>query len=142
MDTEAGMRGGLSRTEARRQALVRLGGAEQVRQACREQAAAPPIEGILRDLRFAFRQMRKAPGFTLTAVLTLALGIGANAVIYALVDSILLRPLPYAHQEQLVRITGWTCAGVSQRLDSRARRTSTLFQRRGRLRSGCGVESL
>jgi len=106
MDTEAGMRAGLSRTEARRQALVRLGGAEQVRQAYREQAAAPSVEGMLWDLRFAFRQMRKAPGFTLTAVLTLALGIGANAVIYALVDSILLSPLPYSHHEQLVRITG------------------------------------
>lgn len=106
MDTEAGMRAGLSRAEARRQALVRLGGAEQVRQAYREQAAAPALEGVLRDLRFALRQMRKAPGFALTAVLTLALGIGANAVIYALVDSILLRPLPYARQEQLVRITG------------------------------------
>lgn len=106
MDTEAGVRAGLSRAEARRQALVRLGGAEQVRQAYREQAAAPAVEGILWDLHFAFRQMRKAPGFALTAVLTLALGIGANAVIYALVESILLRPLPYAHQEQLVRITG------------------------------------
>lgn len=106
MDTEAGMRAGLSRAEARRQALVRLGGAEQVRQAYREQAAAPSLEGMLWDLRFALRQMRKAPGFTLTAVLTLALGIGANAVIYALVDSILLRPLPYSHQEELVRITG------------------------------------
>jgi predicted permease len=108
MHTEDGIRAGLSPEEARRRALVRLGGAEQVRQAYREQATNLSLEGIFQDVRFALRQMRKAPGFTLTGVLTLALGIGANAVIYALVDSILLRPLPYAHQEQLVRITGTT----------------------------------
>jgi predicted permease len=63
---------------------------------------------VLADVRFALRQMGKAPGFAITAVLTLALGIGANTVIYTLVDSILLRPLPYAHQDRLMRITGVT----------------------------------
>jgi predicted permease len=106
MDTDEGVRAGLSAEEARRQALVRLGGAEQARQAYRDRATLPPLESILQDVRFALRQMRKAPGFTLTAVLTLALGIGANAVIYTLVDSILLRPLPYPEQNRLMRITG------------------------------------
>jgi predicted permease len=106
MDVEARMRAGASRDEARREALMRLGGAEQARQAYRERATLPPLESFLQDVRFALRQMRRAPGFTVTAVLTLALGIGANAVIYTLVDSILLRPLPYAQQDRLVRIAG------------------------------------
>jgi predicted permease len=59
---------------------------------------------MLSDLRFAVRQLRKAPGFSLTAVLTLALGIGANTAIFTLVDSIMLRPLPFAQQDQLMRI--------------------------------------
>jgi predicted permease len=59
---------------------------------------------MINDFKFAFRQLRKSPGFTLTAVLTLALGIGANTAIFALVDSIMLRPLPYPHQDQLMRI--------------------------------------
>jgi predicted permease len=63
---------------------------------------------LLQNLRYALRQMRMAPGFTLTAVLTLALGIGANTVIYTLVDSILLRPLPYARQDRLMLISGAT----------------------------------
>ena len=106
MDTDDAVRAGLSSEEARRQAVLRLGGAEQTRQAYRDRATLPPVESILQDVRFALRQMRRAPGFTITAVLTLALGIGANAVIYTLVDSILLRPLPYAHQDRLVRIAG------------------------------------
>jgi len=106
LHTQDGVRAGLSPDEARRQALIRLGGTEQTRQAYRDRASLPPLESVLHDVRFALRQMRKAPGFTLTAVLTLALGIGANTVIYTLVDSILLRPLPYPHQDRLMRITG------------------------------------
>ncbi len=63
---------------------------------------------MLRDFKYALRQLRKSPGFTVTAVLTLALGIGANTAIFALIDSIMLRPLPFPHQEQLARIMGQT----------------------------------
>ncbi len=108
MNTEDNLRAGLTAEEARRQALIQLGGEEQARQAYRDRATLPILEGILQDVRFALRQMRKSPGFTLTAVLTLALGIGANAVIYTLVDSILLRPLPYAQQDRVMRIKGNT----------------------------------
>jgi len=101
MHTEEGIREGLSEDEARRRALMRLGGAEQARQAYRERVTLPRLENILRDVNFAMRQMRRKPGFTVTAVLTLALGIGANTVIYTLIDSILLRPLPYPQQNRL-----------------------------------------
>jgi predicted permease len=108
MDADDAMAGGLSKEEAHRQAVLRLGGAEQTRQAFRDRATLPPVESVLQDVRFAVRQMRRAPGFAITAVLTLALGIGANAVIYTLVDSILLRPLPYMQQDRLMRMTGTT----------------------------------
>jgi predicted permease len=81
----------------------RIGGRMEHRKRLREYC-----RDVVKDVRFALRQMRRAPGFTMTAVLTLALGIGANAVIYTLIDSILLRPLPFAHQERLMRITGLT----------------------------------
>src|SRR5271155_1210270 len=59
---------------------------------------------MLNDLKFALRQLRKSPGFTLTAVMTLALGIGANTAIFSLVESIVLRPLPFPQQDRLARI--------------------------------------
>jgi predicted permease len=62
------------------------------------------LKRMINDLKFAFRQLRKSPGFTLTAVLTLALGIGANTAIFSLVDSIMLRPLPFPQQDRLVRV--------------------------------------
>ncbi len=108
MDADEAIRAGLNSDEARRQALLRIGGAEQTRQAFRDRATLPPVESFLQDFRFAVRQMRRAPGFTVTAVLTLALGISANAVIYTLVDSILLRPLPYPQQQRLVQIVGYS----------------------------------
>ena len=67
---------------------------------------------LLNDLRYALRQIRKSPGFAATAILTLALGIGANAVIFTLVDSIMLRPLPFPHQSRLMRILGTTNADI------------------------------
>ncbi|MGA7244652.1 MAG: ABC transporter permease [Terracidiphilus sp.] len=93
---------GLSETEARRQALLRVGGAEQVRQAYRDRATLPWLESSLREVRYALRGFRRSPVFAITAILTLALGIGATAAVFSVVDRILFRSLPYAHDDRLV----------------------------------------
>ena len=100
--TDEGVRAGLSAEEARRRALIRLGGAEQVQQAMRERATLPWIESLLRDVRYALRGFARSPAFAVTIVATLALGIGATTAVFSVVDRILFRSLPYAHADRLV----------------------------------------
>ncbi len=104
MLTEENIRAGMPPNEARRAARIELGGIEQVKEQVREQRIGNWLQSVLSDCRYGLRQLRKNPGFTATAILTLTLGIGANAVIFSLVSTILLRPLPIRHPEQVFAI--------------------------------------
>lgn len=105
LNIDDNIRSGMTPDEARRHAIIRLGGIEPTRQAWRERSTLPLVENFLQDLRFALRQLRKNPGFTLTAVLVLSLGIAASTSIFGFVDAALIRPLPYPEPNRLVDVT-------------------------------------
>jgi hypothetical protein len=104
MHTDDNIRAGMPPDEARRQALIHLGGVEQTKERYRDRASLPWLEMAIQDLRGSLRLMRRTPGFTLVAILTLAIGIGANTVMFSVVNTVLLRPLPYHDSARLMSV--------------------------------------
>jgi hypothetical protein len=97
---------GRSPAEARREARLALGGPEQVKEQCRDARGARWLEELRQDASYAARAFRRKPGFPLVTLLVLALGIGATTVMFAVVESVLLRPLPFPHPDRLVTLHG------------------------------------
>ena len=102
--TEENLRAGMSPAEARRQAALKLGAAEAIRERHHDEQSLPLIENLLFDLRYAVRMLLRSPGFSFIAIATMALGVGATTAIYSLIDATLLHPLPYPNPAELVRV--------------------------------------
>jgi putative ABC transport system permease protein len=104
LQTEENLRTGMSQAEAQRQAALKLGATQAIREQHNAEQGLPFAENFLFDLRYAFRMLQRSPGFSLIAIATIALGVGATTAIYSVIDATLLHPLPYSHPGELVRL--------------------------------------
>ena len=104
LQTEEYLRAGMSPAEARRQAALKLGAAQAIREQHHAEQGLPLAQNFLFDLRYAFRMLHRSPGFSLIAIATMALGVGATTAIYSVIDATLLHPLPYPHPGEIVHL--------------------------------------
>lgn len=104
LQAEENLRAGLSPAEARRQALLKFGAVEAVKESYRDERGLPLLETVLRDARHGIRQLRKSPGFALTATTILALGIGANTAVFSVANAVVFAPFPFTQPNRLVHI--------------------------------------
>src|SRR5262245_26968986 len=132
---------GLDTAEARRAALIELGGREQVKEKVREARAGHQLETLWQDLRYGLQMLRLNPGFTAVAMLSLALGIGANTAIFSLMDAVLLKMLPVKNPEQLFFLER---SGVQRRLKEGSGLSYVFFEqlraRREAIAGGCAFD--
>ena len=98
------MADGMLAAEARRSALAELGGAEQVKQAVRDERAGAGVEQLWQDMRFGLRQLRRSPAFAVTGLLIIAAGLGVTTAMYSIVDAVILKPLPFAQPDRLAAV--------------------------------------
>jgi predicted permease len=129
---EENLKRGMSAEAARTTALREFGGMTQTKETYRVQRGIPYFEMLARDIRFGLRQLHKSPGLTWTVILTLALGIGATAAMFSVIDAVVLRPLPYRDVDRIVSVQSFSPSGYEQTASSQAyldmRRLNTTFE--------------